>query len=251
MKLSYTEVFKYSDVLNPVSLTALFSAGKLAQLEPKKYVLDLGSGKGFPSLSWASIFGVRVDGFDITEKFVEYANSRAKILNLSHRAKYSCRDIEKLKVNRKYDVVASLGLGIAQVYGSEGDAFRVFKTMLRKNGVLVLAEPVWLAKPVSSKVLKALGEAEDSLRTKPEMQELLREYGFQELGNFVSSKEAWEIYVRPIYVAMQEIIHSKSKLAEEAQRVINGFRAEYNAVGHHWNMVLWVAKSVESQSMLS
>jgi hypothetical protein len=42
---------------------------------------------------------------------------------------------------------------------------------------------------------------------------------------------------------MQEIIESKSKLAEEAQRVINGFRAEYDAVGQHWNMVLWVARS--------
>jgi len=243
MKLSYTEIFKYSDILNPVSPTALFSAGKLAQLEPKKLVLDLGSGKGFPSLSWASIFGVRVEGFDINEKYVEYATSRAKMLNLSHRVKYSCQDIRELKFNRKYDVVASLGLGIAQVYGSNGDALRVFKTMLRKNGVLVLAEPVWLAKPVSSKVLKALGEAEDSFLTKPEMQKLLRESGFQELGNFVSSKEDWEIYIRPIYIAMREIIESKSKLAEEAQRVINGFKAEYDAVGQHWNMVLWVAKS--------
>jgi len=41
MKLSYNEVFKYSDVLNPISPTTLFSAGKLAQLEPKKAVLDL------------------------------------------------------------------------------------------------------------------------------------------------------------------------------------------------------------------
>jgi len=58
MRLSYTEIFKYSDILNPISQTTLLSAGKLARLEPKKIVLDLGSGKGFPSLMWASIFGV-------------------------------------------------------------------------------------------------------------------------------------------------------------------------------------------------
>jgi len=243
MKLSYNEIFKYSDILNPISPTTLFSAGKLAQLEPKKIVLDLGSGKGFSSLLWASIFGVRVDGFDMNKKYVGYANSRAKMLNLSHRVKYFCEDIRELKPNRKYDVVASLGLGIAQVYGDISDALKIFKTMLHKDGVLVLAEPVWLVKPVSSEVLKALGEAEDSFFTKSEIQQLMGEFRFQVLGHFVSSKEDWELYVRPTYIVMHEIIQSESELAEEAQRVINGFKAECDAVGQHWDMVLWVVKT--------
>ena len=243
MQLSYTEIFKYSDVLNPVSPTALFSAGKLAQLEPEKTVLDLGSGKGFPSLLWASIFGVRVEGFDVNKKYVEYANSRAKMLNLSHRVKYFCEDISELKFGRKYDVVASLGLGIAQVYGNVSDALKMFKAMLHKDGVLIFAEPVWLAKPVSSKVLKTLGEAEGSLLTKFEMQQLMEDSGFQVLGHFVSAKEDWELYVRPLYVAMHEIIESESELAEEAQKVMNGCKAEYDAVGQHWDMILWVVKA--------
>jgi 2-polyprenyl-3-methyl-5-hydroxy-6-metoxy-1,4-benzoquinol methylase len=243
MKLSYTKIFRYSDILNPVSPTMLLLVGKLAQLEPEKTVLDLGSGKGYPSLLWASVFGVHVEGFDVNENYVKYANSRAKMLNLSSRVKYSCRDVQELRLNRKYDVVASLGLGVAQVYGNYGDALRAFNKMLHKNGVLVFAEPIWLAKPVSSEVLKALGVAEDSLVTEPEMRELLREYGFKELGNFVTSKEDWEIYVRPTYVAMQEIIEGKGELADEAQKVVDGFRAEYDAVGQHWNMILWLAKS--------
>jgi len=243
MKLSYTEIFKYSDILNPVSITTLLLAGKLAQLEPKKTVLDLGSGKGFPSLLWASVFGVRVEGFDLNRNYVKYANSRAKMLNLSSRVEYSYGDVGELRLSRKYDVIASLGLGVAQVYGSNGDALRVLKTMLHKDGVLILAEPVWLTKPVSSKVLKALGEVEDSFATKPEMWELLQKSEFQELGDFVSSKEDWEVYVRPTYFAMQEIVKSKSDLAEEAEGVINSFRAEYDAAGQHWNMVLWVVKS--------
>jgi 2-polyprenyl-3-methyl-5-hydroxy-6-metoxy-1,4-benzoquinol methylase len=243
MKLSYTEIFKYSEILNPISPVTLFLAGELAQLGPRKTVLDLGSGKGFPSLLWASIFGIRVEGFDLNKNYVSYANSRAKMLNLSHRVKYSCEDIKELRLGRKYDMIAFLGLGMAHVYGSNADALRVFKTMLHKNGILVLAEPIWLVKPVSSRVLEALSETEDSFLTMSEMQELLRKSEFQELGNFISSKEDWEIYVRPIYIAMQEIIESESKLAEEAQKIMNGFRAEFDAVGKDWNMVLWVAKS--------
>ena len=243
MKLSYTEIFRYSDILNPVSPTTLLLAGKLAQLEPEKTVLDLGSGKGYPSVLWASAFGVHVEGFDVNRSFVRYANSRAIMLNLSSRVKYTCRDAKKLSLGMRYDVVASLGLGVTRVYGSYGDALKVLKNMLHKDGVLVLAEPVWLARPVSPKVLSALGESEDNLVTKPEMQELLREYGFKELGDFVSSKEEWEIYIRPTYIAMREIIKSKGELAEEAQKVVNGFRTEYDAVGQHWNEILWVAKS--------
>jgi len=242
MKLSYNEIFKYSNILNPISPTTLFSAGKLAELEPKKAVLDLGSGKGFPSLLWASTFGVRVEGFDMNKKYVEYANSRAKMLNLSHRVKYSCEDVRELRLNGKYDVVTSLGLGITQVYGDISDALENFKTMLHEDGVLVLAEPVWLVKPISSEVLKALGEAEDSFLTKLEMQQLMGESKFRVLGHFVSSKEDWELYVKPIYIAMHEIVESESELAEEAQRVMNGFEAEYNAVGQYWDMVLWVVK---------
>jgi ubiquinone/menaquinone biosynthesis C-methylase UbiE len=243
MKLSYTEIFKHSDILNPISATTLLLAGKLAQLEPKSIILDLGSGKAFPSLLWASVFGVRVEGFDINENYVEYANSRAKMLNLQHRVKYSCEDIRELRLDGKYDVVASLGLGIEQVYGEYSDALKIFKTVLRKNGILVLAEPAWVAKPVSSEVLEALGEAEDSFLTEAEMRQLMGESGFQVLGHFVSSKEDWELYVRPVYTAMHEIIESESELADEAQKVMNSFKAEYDAVGQHWNMLLWVAKT--------
>jgi hypothetical protein len=100
-----------------------------------------------------------------------------------------------------------------------------------------------LAKPVSSEVLKALGEAEDSLLTEAEMRQLMGESGFQVLGQFVSSKEDWELYVRPVYTAMHEIIESKSELADETQKVMNGLKAECDAVGQHWNMLLWVAKA--------
>jgi 2-polyprenyl-3-methyl-5-hydroxy-6-metoxy-1,4-benzoquinol methylase len=243
MELSYTEIFKYSDILNPVSPTTLLLAGKLAQLGPEKTVLDLGSGKGYPSLLWTSIFGVHVEGFDVNRNYVKYANSRAKMLNLSSRVKYTCRNVKKLSLGMRYDVIASLGLGVARVYGSYTDALKVLKNMLNKDGILVLAEPVWLARPVSSEVLSALDESEDNLVTKPQMQELLREHGFKKLGDFVSSKEDWEIYVRPTYIAMQEIAKGKGKFAEEAKKVIDGFRTEYDAVDQHWNMILWVAKS--------
>jgi 2-polyprenyl-3-methyl-5-hydroxy-6-metoxy-1,4-benzoquinol methylase len=241
MKLSFDEIFKYSDNFNPISPNTLFSAGKLAELEPKKVILDLGSGKGSPSILWASLFGVQVEGYDLGKNYVEYANARAKMLNLSHRVKYVCKDIRGLSVNRKYDVISSLGLGVKQVYGDLSDALKYFKTKLSIDGFLIFAEPVWLAKSVPSEVLKSLDATEEQFLTKSEMRELMEGLGFQIIRYFVSSKEDWELYIKPVNTTMREIIENKNELAEEAQMILNGFKAEYDAAGKYWDMILWVA----------
>jgi cyclopropane fatty-acyl-phospholipid synthase-like methyltransferase len=243
MKLSYTEIFKYSDILNPISTQSLFSAGKLAQLEPRSTILDLGNGKGFPSILWASTFGSEVEGFDINKDYVEYANARAEMLNLSLRGQISCKDIRKLKPNRKFDVVAFLGLGTAHIYGKSSNALERFKPMLKRDGFLILAEPIWLDKPVPPQILETLGESEDSFLTEVELQSMMEESGFQLLHCHVSSKEDWELYVRPVHLAIEDIIKTRSELADKAYKIISGFKAEYNTAGKYWNIILCVANT--------
>ena len=244
MQLSFDEIFKYSDILNPISPTTLFKAGKLAELDPNKIVLDLGSGKGSPSILWASLFGVQVEGYDFDSKFVEYANSRAKILNLSNRVMFHCKDVKELKVTKAYDVVAFLGLGLARTFGNFHDALKKLQTMLHKGGFLIFAEPVWLAKEIPSEVLGNLDATEEDFLTKFEVQQVMERCGFHVKGSFDSSKEDWELYIRPVNYAMSEVIESTSELAEEAQMVIKSFKAEYDAVNQYWNMILWVAEAV-------
>jgi SAM-dependent methyltransferase len=248
MKLSFTEIFKYSDMLNPVSPTTLLKAGKLSRFEPGKTILDLGSGKGYPSLLWASVFGVQIDGYEINRNYVKYANARARMLNLANRVSYSCQDIRELKLARKYDAIASLGLGISQVYGGIMIALESFRAILDRKGVLIFAEPAWLTKPVPQEVLRAIGEAEDSLPTKLEMCQYFETCGFKVLGNSVSSKEDWELYVKPTNIAMNEIVRSKRELAREAQEVMDGFKAEYDAANKYWDMILWVAEVRKTQA---
>jgi hypothetical protein len=42
---------------------------------------------------------------------------------------------------------------------------------------------------------------------------------------------------------MQEIVESKSELTAEARKVTRGFKAEQNAAGRYWDMLLWVLKT--------
>lgn len=240
MTLSYDDVFKYSEILNPISSNTLFLAGKLAQLNPKKKVLDLGSGKGFPSLLWASLFGVQIEGYDLEEQFVEYANLHANLLNLSHQVMYYSKDVKELYVERKFDIVASLGLGIVQIYGTIHDGLKHLKKMLRLGGFLIFAEPIWLVKPVPSEILDCLGAVEDHFLTKPEFHKLIKDLGFHVKGCFISTKIDWDLYLNPVTRAMNEIIEIESELAEEAKMMRDSFKAEYDFVGQYWNMTLWV-----------
>lgn len=244
MKLSYDEMFKYSDILNPISPNALFLAGKLAELGPKKVILDLGSGKGFPSLLWAGLFGVQVEGYDMIKSYVEYANSRAKILNISHLVKFYCKDIKKLKLTSKYDVVAFLGLGLTHIFGNINNAFKNIKNLLNEGGFLIFAEPSWSVKDIPLEVLENLNVKKEDFFSKQELAQLIKKCGFQVQGSFDSTKEDWKLYIQPVINAMNQVIENEKALAEEAQLIIKSFKSEYDAVNKYWNMVLWIAKAI-------
>ena len=85
MGLSYDDAFRTADLLNPVSTMTLLQAGKLAGLTAGKSVLELGCGKGLPSLLWAESFGAHVVGIDLSRPFVDFARARAEELGLSER----------------------------------------------------------------------------------------------------------------------------------------------------------------------
>lgn len=241
MQITFRDILKNSDIFNPVSQETLLSAGKLAEMTPAKSVIDLASGKGSPSLLWASEFGVQVDGYELDETNVAYANARAKLLNLEGKTRYFCQDLKDFTPDKKYDVVAALGFDV-NIYGGRIQSLQRFKSMLKSDGIIVLTEPIWTKKPVPSKIPKALGVSQESFITLREMQQLLSQQGFKEIWHAVSTKTDWEIYVRPIFITMQESIKNNPDREQDAQAVINGFKAEYETACKHWNVALWVLK---------
>jgi len=239
----WNDAFKHTDRLNPISTQTLLLAGKVAEFGPKKVLLDVGSGKGFSSLLWSSTFGIQVIGFDFNREFVRHANAQAELFHLSHRVKFECRDVRELKPRRKYDVLACLGIGLAEVYGSIMTPLETFKQMLKPNGFLVLAEPVWLLQPVPKRVQSDLGLSEERLCTEAQMNRMLESCSYELIRFFVSTKEDWEFYVGPICVAMQEIARNRLELSDDSQALMKGFQTWYNAAGIYWNMCLWVART--------
>ncbi len=238
----FEEIFTRTDIFNPISLQALHAAGKLAQLSPEKTLIELGCGKGFPALFWASAFGVKVMGVDRSQSYVDYANSRARLLNLQDQTCFSVQDLKTFSPAEKFDFVSFLGVG-TDVYGGKQAAFDAFRSMLKPEGIIFFSEPSWTTKPVPPRVLQALRCTNDTFLTMAETRQLWRNLKLKELCCFVASEEDWELYVRAPLLSLKEMI-LKPEFATESSDFLEDFRVEHEIAGRNWDNVLWVVKPV-------
>jgi len=76
----------------------------LAEVGPKDFVIDLGSGDGRIVLTAAKVFGARGFGVEIKEKLVKEANDAARIQGIADRASFLVQDLFKTDI-RKATVV--------------------------------------------------------------------------------------------------------------------------------------------------
>jgi len=72
----------------------------LADVGPKDFVIDLGSGDGRIVLTAAKVFGARGFGVDINEKLVREANEAAKIQGIAERASFTIQDLFKTDIRK-------------------------------------------------------------------------------------------------------------------------------------------------------
>ncbi|HUN67223.1 MAG TPA: methyltransferase domain-containing protein [Burkholderiales bacterium] len=72
----------------------------LAEVGPKDFVIDLGSGDGRIVLTAAKVFGARGFGVDINEKLVKEANEAARLQGVADRASFSVQDLFKTDIRK-------------------------------------------------------------------------------------------------------------------------------------------------------
>jgi SAM-dependent methyltransferase len=72
----------------------------LAEVGPKDFVIDLGSGDGRIVLTAAKVFGARGFGVDINEKLVKEANEAAKLQGVADRASFTIQDLFKTDISK-------------------------------------------------------------------------------------------------------------------------------------------------------
>jgi hypothetical protein len=83
------------------SLTSVVSDMlKLAEVGPKDFVIDLGSGDGRIVLTAAKVFGARGFGVEIKEKLVKESNDAARLQGVADRVKFMNQDLFKTDISQ-------------------------------------------------------------------------------------------------------------------------------------------------------
>lgn len=99
-----------------------------------KQILDLGCGGGLLSESLARIGG-NVTGVDFIDENIKIAKTHAKENNLN--IKYYKQDLQKLKLNTKYDII--ILFEIIEHLDNWSNLIKKIKKLLKKNGTIFIS----------------------------------------------------------------------------------------------------------------
>ena len=124
-------------------VAALESVG----VEPDSTVLDLACGKGAVAVGLAEQLGVRVEGIDAFQPFLQAARALATERGVSHRCRFEQGDIRNLLgQEEQYDVALLLSVG--PVLGDYEQTIAGIRRLVRAGGYIVI-EDGFLADPVA------------------------------------------------------------------------------------------------------
>ena len=152
---------------------------RLAGLQPGMRVLDVGSGLGGPARTLAVEFGCRVTAIDLTDSYVQAAETLTARLGLDDRVTHHVANALELPFeDAAFDVVwtQNSGMNIA----AKDRLYAGFQRVLCPAGLLALQEPMaGSVQPPIFPVMWARDSTASFLRVPAEMRTLIEAAGFR------------------------------------------------------------------------
>ena len=130
------------EALHPGGMALTRRTAELAGLKPGMKVLDVSSGRGTQSISYAKQFSVKVTGLDISEEMIKSASKNAKKEGIDNLISFKWGDSQDLPFeDNSFDVVIN-----ECAVGIPDDSQKVLDEMVRvakSNGIIVIHESTW------------------------------------------------------------------------------------------------------------
>jgi ubiquinone/menaquinone biosynthesis C-methylase UbiE len=120
-------------------LEATLEIAELMSAGPSDHVLDIGSGIGGPARYFASRFGCRVTGIDLTPEFCDVAVHLTRLLHLEDRVRFELGDALAMSFpDASFD--GAYSMNVSMNIADKGAFYREIHRVLRPGGWLILSE---------------------------------------------------------------------------------------------------------------
>ena len=120
-------------------LEATLEIAELMEAGPGDHILDIGSGIGGPARYFASRFGCRVTGIDLTSEFCDVARHLTRLLKLEERVKFELGDALVMPfADATFD--GAYSMNVSMNVADKSTFYREINRVLKPGGWLLLSE---------------------------------------------------------------------------------------------------------------
>lgn len=120
-------------------LEATLEIAELMEASPGDHILDIGSGIGGPARYFASRFGCRVTGIDLTSEFCDVARHLTRLLKLEERVKFELGDALLMPfADASFD--GAYSMNVSMNVADKSTLYREINRVLKPGGWLLLSE---------------------------------------------------------------------------------------------------------------
>ncbi len=165
MSLRFHEIAEANHrILNPFSTEKLDLLGTMLNFDKSARVLDLACGKGEMLARWAQAYGIRGVGVDISEVFIQAAQTRAYMMDVGDKLNFVVSDAaEYPEPHHEFDVVACIGA--TWIGGGLAGTLDLMRKALKPGGGLLIVGEVYWHQTPSSEVAALLDIEPDTFAT--------------------------------------------------------------------------------------
>lgn len=223
------ELFRGLDEFTPARREFLHRAYAMLPTLERPRVLDVGCGRGGPTLELARLGGGEVVGVDIDRGALAELTARAAAEGLSARVRAVQASMAAMDFPAgSFDVIWAEGsahaIGLVAALG-------VWRRLLRPAGHLVIHEMCWLRPDPAAELAGHWRRVFPGIRTVPEYEAEIPRHGYAAIASFPLPEEFWwENYYEPLARRIAELsreyraLRAAGALLREQEREIELYR---------------------------
>jgi SAM-dependent methyltransferase len=219
----HREIFEGFDRTSPGRLELIRRAFRMLPKCDRPRILDVGCGRGGPTLELARLSDGQVIGLDIDGRALNDLEARSAEEGLSARVRVmNCSMSEMEFEEGTIDIIWAEGSIHVIGFETALDAWRRF---LAREGCIVIHEMAWLRPDPPTEITDHWRKVHPGIRTVPEYVAEIPRHGYHPIGHFAVPEGFWWVdYYRPLEVRLNKLREKHKddrcalRILEEQQR---------------------------------